>query len=253
MKRELKIKDLNLIGFKPDELIRPAPIEAILRQSYRHEIAPFLATAGSFHSDESLYQGEGGQIIIQIRMFLICEFWREIVDSKFQFCKNLPALRNSEWFKAEVELWVKVFRMLERMNSLEKLPVLDIPFPNSIGTFFCLLIRENGLIMPWFGSFGQTNTTSFIKELQRQNRMMTSDQNPFQGTHAMTSELVIRNAIKLAASSDCFRGQFFTPMVKARGTLAQAMRKKGHDYYKVTSSGELETVFRRNNPKKSGF
>jgi hypothetical protein len=206
------------------------------------ELKNCLAVAGSIpHCSDPYWGTEIGNSFACYRIYLICEFWRKFADSKFSLCKPSKQIRKDPAFESELHLWIKVFPMLERMHSFGK-----INHPTQV---FCQLIMETGgLLMANIlddSLAPLSGKSEFVQRIQHQNAEINSkNSNPFQSSTHPISHQVIEQAIQLANTSDQFRGQFFNPMILARGKLVQALRKSGSDIYKSQPDGTASPMVR---------
>lgn len=246
---------VNYLAINHEKIIPHEPIQAMISQGAKDGLGVFLDLAAMHDGDLNyLYLGTSGERHAILRFVLICEFWKRIVDSKFKYSKCLnnprfkevPKLRKSNFFKAELELWIAVYEMLERMNSLGSLPS---PLESTNLTFFHL-IKEPGLLFSWIVRDG--DISSIVKGIQHENKLMYDkyNENLFGEIFQVFAGVVIRRAMQLAETSDRFRVEFFTPMVKARGRVAQSIRGGSFFLHTVTKEGNLEMKFRRNSPRE---
>jgi hypothetical protein len=173
------------------------------------------------------------------------EFYRLEFDSKFDLWR-LPRRRGSGYqstknlIKLSASLWVKVWRMLERMESMGRLPLPpSVPISANltqqliITLWLSALVIEGELMTPWLDYVPPENGRgfeAFRKQQQNDNRKLQGFENPF---NEPCTRIFIENAIATAEEFDRFRKQFFTPMVKQRQSITAFVIKEGYQAFDI--------------------
>ena len=192
------------------------------------------------------YQTSAAQAHLGMIGYVAGEFYRLEFDSKFKLWR-LPRGRGSEYQvnKKSVEinarLWVRVWRMLERMESMGRLPLpphllISTSYypPQSITSMWLsALVMEGELVTPWLDYIpdGSSGFEALRKQQQNDNRRLqgigNSSENPFENPFETTcTRLFIKNAMDTAGEFDQFRKHFYNPMVRQRQSVTAFMVKQ---------------------------
>lgn len=183
---------------------------------------------------DSYWDSEVGHSLLWWRHYVVGEFCRQLLDSKFSLFrvpKRNPQLK--ETVKATAILWLKTWECLERLNSLGFLKI-------SPSEALAKLVKDNAFVMPFFFEvdlkapitgeylkrFSQKGTrpggNPYIKAIQLENqRLLTLEGNPFPDSF---TQLFIEVCQAVANQSDQFRNTRYTPMIRARTQLVTVLR-----------------------------
>jgi hypothetical protein len=213
----------------------------------------------NLRSNDPWYQTKLGEDHLQMLGCVAGEFYRLAFDSKFDLLrlrrgrgKDYQVTKKSVALNAQ--LWVKVWQMLERMESMGKLP----PPPHmlisqsSLSTqaktplWFLCLVLESELLTPWASYLppdGSIGFEALRKQQQNVNgKLMSLDklENPFVNEF---NRLFVETAIAVAENFDRFRTDFYNPMVKQRQAVTNFMVK--HDFKAFGTDGKQSRQGRR--------
>jgi hypothetical protein len=209
-------------------------------------------------SNDPWYQTALGEDHLQILGCVAGEFYRVAFDSKFDLLrlrrsrgKDYQATKKSVDLNAQ--LWVKVWQMLERMESMGKLPLPPhmLISPSSLSTqaktplWFLCLVLDSELLTPWVSYLSPDGSIGFDalrKQQQNVNRKLTNLENPFENEF---NRLFVETAIAVAENFDRFRTDFYNPMVIRRQAVTSFMVK--HDFKAFDLNGKQSRQGRKKN------
>lgn len=180
-----------------------------------HPSIPLQAVLGKLFVDEKGREQHTCEQLLKWRQFCIAEFWRSELDSTFPLAK--PFYGSKKLIEAEVGLWKKLLRLLERLDTLGIIS-------DSALAFGSLLVERQMALFYFFRANEPVGATQAIKGFQVQNRQLQSLTNPFAEKYSSTCH-TIEAAICLADRADKFRSDYYMPVVRRRMALVALMKK----------------------------
>ncbi len=177
-----------------------------------------------------------GDVHTKFCAYVAGEFYRIQFDSKFDLWKfprgrkkGCPGLL--ETVSAEAELWVKTWKVLEKMNSEGRLPsfpkppVMLLPHESLIPLWLMLLIAEFELLI-LLSHQVENEEPQGAFQLRRikesQNRSLQALENPFSKVY---TQKFVQSAITTANQDDQFRKELYMPMVRQRMKITALIKQ----------------------------
>lgn len=197
-------------------------------------LSSLLDDLTSWEANRELIRTPTGRIVVGYRQFVAEEFYRRVIDSDFLIEK--PGKKLEKTVGAEADLWVATLAMLERISIL-------VPFMEHSAIDLYALISERALmVLVATYSDGVVVAKEYIRNLQSQNRKLQGCENPFDRGEVPYTWEIVQRAIALSDTNDCFRRNFYMPVVRARQKLVTRMKE---DRVRVFYQGKMQRQGRR--------
>lgn len=210
----------------------------VVKPSYAHEAAIVLDRLANVSPLIDASPSQSEQVFLKLRGYVASEFFRTEFDSRFEGAK-LPRRRGhgyqgtKQLIADEVKLWSLTLRTLERMATLNKLPLPYEVYPGyapavspTLACFFAL-VMEGEFLMNYaaWGEYGSIlGQKDLFKYRQKQNAKTSALDNPY---HRPVTRLFIENAITISDRLDQFRTNLYHPLVKQKKSITARLMKEG--------------------------
>jgi hypothetical protein len=210
-----------------------------LKPSYEHQAAIVLDRLANVSSLVDATDSQSGQVYLKLRGYVASEFYRTEFDSRFEGAK-LPRRRGNGYqgtkqlVADEVKLWSLTLRVLERLNTLGRLPLPYEVYPGyappvspTLACFFALVMESEFLMN--YAAWGEDGFILGQKDLfkHRQNQnAKTSGMAKEIPYHRPVTRLFLENAIAVSDRFDKFRTSLYHPMIKQRKAITARLMKE---------------------------
>lgn len=165
------------------------------------------------------WQTDIGKVFLTSMRFCIELFIQAEFNNRFSFWN--PSRKDKKFFQPEVDLWINLFRMLDRLSILDP----DASYPAY--TFYCVITEGKACLLNF--NQGYTTKTPFILDIRRENRELRALNNPFEAgksEESIDTKKLFDLAISQSEKNDLFRKNFYMPFVRARMTAVTALAEK---------------------------
>ena len=166
-------------------------------------------------------------------------FYRLEFDSKCKIwklppCRDPEMKRQKKLVDASGMLWAKTWRVLERMESMGRLPLPPFVLvsatrypPQAITPLWLMaLVTKGGFLTPWGDYVSPDGAQGFevvLKQQQNNNKKLQALENPFENPY---TRLFIDSAIATADEFDRFRIDFYSPMIRQRQVITALLKRE---------------------------
>jgi hypothetical protein len=210
-----------------------------LKPTYAHEAAIVLDRLANVSPLIDASPSQSEQVFFKLRGYVSSEFYRTEFDSRFEGAK-LPRRRGNGYQETkqliadEVKLWSLTLRVLERLNTLGRLPLPYEVYPGyapsvspTLACFFALVMESEFLMN--YAAWGEDGfilgQKNLFKHRQNQNAKTSglAKEIPY---YRPVTRLFLENAIALSDQLDQFRTNLYHPMISQRKAITARVMKQ---------------------------